>query len=307
MAEKSSSAKTGIKVSAISIIASVFLSGLKLATGILGHSSAMVSDAVNSLSDIASYTVVMGGAAAADKRADTHHQYGHDKMESIVSIILALAIFMTGLSIGWNGILKIANPESITIPTILPLIGAVFSIVIKLLLYWYTSREGKRTGFNSLKALAADHLSDVFSSCGTFIGVIGSRLGIPISDPIASILIALLIIRTAYGIFRGSANVLLDIAVDSETLTVLEEAINANPEVKQIDLLRTRSVGARYYVEVEIACCRNLMLQQAHAIAEEVHDRIERDFPRVKHVMVHTNPCSGAEDFCKDCELSFRN
>lgn len=301
MVEKSSSAKTGIRVSAISIIASVFLSGLKLTTGILGHSSAMVSDAVNSLSDIASYTVVMGGVAAADKRADSHHQYGHDKMESIVSIILALAIFMTGVSIGWNGILKITNPESIIIPTVLPLIGAVFSIVIKLLLHWYTSREGKRTGFNSLKALAADHLSDVFSSCGTFIGVIGSRLGIPISDPIASILIALLIMRTAYGIFRGSANVLLDIAVDSETLTALKTAIQANPEVKRIDLLRTRSVGARYYVEVEICCCRNLMLQQAHAIAEEVHDRIERDFPRVKHVMVHTNPCSGVEDFCKGC------
>jgi cation diffusion facilitator family transporter len=305
MAKKTPSAKTGIKVSAISIIASVFLSGLKLATGILGHSSAMISDAVNSLSDIASYTVVMGGVAASDKRADSHHQYGHDKMESIVSIILALAIFLTGLSIGWNGILKVSNPQSIIIPSILPLIGAVFSITIKLFLWGYTSREGKKTGLNSLKALAADHLSDVFASCGTFIGVIGSRLGLPVSDPIASIIIALLIMRTAYGIFRASANVLLDISVDHETLKTLESAILANAQVKKIDLLRTRSVGARYYVEVEIRCCRNLPLHEAHAIAEEVHDRIEHDFPKVKHVMVHTNPCSGDEDYCEYCQSHY--
>jgi len=303
MQTQTTPAKTGIRVSFISIIASVILSALKLATGIIGHSSAMVSDAVNSISDIATYSVVMGGVAASDKRADSHHQYGHDKIESIVSVLLAIGILITGVLIGWDGVTHIMHPEMIVIPTTLPLVGAVVSILVKFFLWRFTRTSARKSGLNSLEALATDHLSDVFASTGTLVGVLGARLGFPVLDTIASMLIALLIIKSSLDIFKSAANVLLDISVDKETLKSLEKAITANPQVKNIDLLRTRSVGARYYVEVEIHCCRNLSLHAAHDIAEEVHDRIEQEFPKVKHVMVHTNPCTGNEPFCTHCQI----
>lgn len=299
--EKSDHAKRGMKVSLISIVASVGLSFLKLASGIIGKSSALISDGANSLTDVISYTVVMGGVAASDRKADNNHQYGHEKLESIVSVFLAIAIFVTAVGIGYNGVVQILHNDRLQIPTLLPLFGAIASIVVKIILYRITRKEALSTGLNSLKALASDHLADILSSTGALIGVIGARLGLPVLDPIASILIALLILRSSIEVFKSAIDVLMDVSVDPKTNDALEKEILSNPHVKRIDLLRTRSVGAGYYVEVEISCCRHLKLHEAHDVAEDVHDRIEKIFPRVRHVMVHTNPCSGEDDFCSDC------
>jgi len=278
------------------------LSLLKLTTGIIGKSSALVSDGVNSISDVVSYTVVMGGVAASDREADSNHQYGHEKLESIVSVFLALVIFGTGVGIGLSGIRNIGRVDTLAIPTLLPLLGAGFSIFTKLLLWQITTRAAKRTSLNSLRALATDHLSDVLSSTGALIGVVGARLGYPVLDPIASVIIALLIVKSAVEVFRSAISVLMDSSVDKNTKAQLETAILSNPQVQRIDLLRTRTVGAGFWVEVEICCCRHLHLHEAHDIAEEIHDRIESKFPRVRHVMVHTNPCSGDDEFCSRCK-----
>lgn len=305
MAQRSEHAKTGMHVSLISVIASIVLSAVKLTAGFIGHSNALISDGANSLGDVISYTIVMGGVAASDKKADSSHQYGHDKLESIVSILVAIAIGATGIAIGYRGIHNVLHPEYLPLPTLFPLIVAIVSIGCKLGLWRYTLSWARSTGLNSLRALATDHLSDVFSSMGALIGVVGSRFGIKILDPIASIIISLLIIRSAYVVFRSSASVLMDTAVDRQTIEQLRRAILSNSDVKNIDLLRTRNVGAGYYVELEISCCRFMQLQEAHAIAEEIHNRIEKDFPRVRHLMVHTNPCTGTEEYCKQCTRKF--
>lgn len=290
-----------MRTSLISILASIMLSFLKLASGIIGKSSALVSDGANSLSDVVSYSVVMGGVAASDRKADSNHQYGHEKLESVVSILLAIAIFATAVGIGYRGIMQIWRMENIPIPSLLPVIGAVVSITTKILLYGYTRRQASITSLNSLKALASDHLADVLSSTGALVGVVGARLGFPVLDPIASVVIAVLILRSAIEVFKSAANVLMDVSVDSRTQEELEQAILSNPHVQRVDLLRTRSVGAGFYVDVEICCCRHLRLHEAHDVAEEIHDRIEQSFPKVRHVMVHTNPCSGEDDFCERC------
>ena len=128
-------------------------------------------------------------------------------------------------------------------------------------------------------------------------------MGYPLLDPIASMVIALLIIKSAVEVFLSSYNILMDASVDKQTRKALKEAINADPGVQRIDLLRTRSVGSGYWVEVEICCCRHLHLHEAHDIAERLHDRIEAEFRKVRHVMVHTNPCSGDAEFCVRCSL----
>jgi cation diffusion facilitator family transporter len=298
---QSDHARRGVKASLVSIIASIALSLMKLTFGFFGRSAALVSDGVNSLSDVISYSVVMGGVAASDRKADKKHQYGHDKVESIVSVLLALIIFGTAIGIGYRGIQQIIHPEHVLVPSLLPLVGALLSIAAKLALFFYTRREATLSGLNALKALSADHLSDTLSSAGALIGIVGARAGFPVLDPIASVVIALLIFRTAISVFSSAVNVLMDVSVDRRTEGALEQAITINPQVQRIDVLRTRSVGSGYYVDVEICCCRYLQLHEAHAVAEEIHSRIERDFPKVRHVMVHVNPCPGDAEFCNRC------
>ena len=299
---QSDHARRGMKASLVSIIASIALSLMKLTFGFFGRSAALVSDGVNSLSDVISYSVVMGGVAASDRKADTKHPYGHDKAESIVSVILAIVILGTAIGIGYRGVLQILHPEELLVPSLLPLVGAILSIAVKLALFFYTRREANESGLNALKALSADHLSDALSSAGALIGIVGARAGIPVLDPIASVVIALLIFRTAILVFSSAVNVLMDVSVDKRTEGALEQAIMINPQVQRIDLLRTRSVGSGYYIDVEICCCRYMPLYEAHAVAGEVHMRLERDFPKVRHVMVHVNPCSGDAEFCNGCQ-----
>ncbi len=287
---KSDHASKGLRVSLVSIIFSILLAIIKLISGVVGKSTALVSDGVNSFSDIFSYSIVAGGVVAADRRPDSNHQYGHDKLESIIGAFLAIIILFTGLGIGYNAIKHLIKVDVVVIPTMFPLIVAAISIVVKLILWRYTARNAVKTGLSSLKALAADHLSDMLSSLGALIGVIGSRLGYLLSDPVASLVIALLIIKSALDAFKVSYNILMDVAVDNKTKEALTKSILKDSEVKQVDLLRTRSVGSGYWVEVEISCKGDLTLTEAHQIAENLHDRLEKEFPKIRHVMIHTNP-----------------
>ncbi|HHU88464.1 MAG: cation diffusion facilitator family transporter [Sphaerochaetaceae bacterium] len=294
--------KRGVRISLISIIASIFLAGVKLLAGFVGKSSALISDGANSLSDIVSYTVVMGGLAASSRKADSSHQYGHEKLESLVSFLLALVILATGVSIGFRGFKALSSGQTLVVPSPVAFWAALLSVIVKIFLWRITVKGVKATKLNSLRALAGDHLSDIFSSTGALVGIAFSRLGWPMFDLIASIVIALLIIGSSFEVFRASYHVLMDASVDTKTRSELEKAILLNPNIKRIDLLRTRRSGNGCWVESEICCCGNLHLIEAHAIAEEVHDRIERDFPYVRHIMVHINPCFEDEEFCKECD-----
>lgn len=280
----------GFRISFVSIVFSVILAILKLLSGFLGHSSALISDGLNSLSDIFSYSVVAGGVAASDKRADTTHQYGHEKLESIISLLLAIIIIATGFTIGYKAILNLIKSAEVPIPTIFPLIVAAISIVIKLWLWRYTAKGAHKTNLNSLKALATDHLSDMLSSIGALIGVLGAKLGYPLSDVVASLVIAALIIKAAIEVFLAASNVLMDASVDKSTIKRLKESILNDSRILALDLLRTRSVGSGFWVDVEITLPKELSLYESHKIVEQLHDRLEKEFPRIKHVMIHTNP-----------------
>lgn len=286
--------KQGLLASAVSIVVTLLLIVIKLVAGLLGKSQAMISDAANSISDLITYTLILTAVSAATKRPDANHPYGHEKVESIVALMLAVAIAATGVAIGYHGIRLLFHTEEVVLPSKLALAGALLSVSIKTLLFFYVKALAKRSQLSSIHALAADHFSDIFSSLGALIGIVGSRLGIFWFDLAAAILIALLILKSAFDIFRHAANVLLDSSVDAKTIAALKETILSTPQVEGIDLLRTRTTGPRFFVEVEISCAKELSLASAHAIAQEVHDKIEHQFARVQHVMVHVNP---AEDF----------
>ena len=287
-----SSKKIIMRVSNISIVVNVLLSAIKFVVGVIANSGAMISDAIHSVSDVFSTIIVMIGANAAAKDPDQEHPYGHDRMECIAAIVLAIVLFITGIGVGITGVKKIlgGNYGDLAVPGALALVAAVISIVVKEGMFWYTRFYGKKVDSTALLADAWHHRSDALSSVGSFIGILGARLGFPICDPLASVVICLFIVKAAYNICKEALDKMVDKSCDDETERKMSDLIKSQEGVISLDLLMTRMFGSKLYVDVEIGADENTPLRDSHAIAENVHNAIEANFPKVKHCMVHVNP-----------------
>lgn len=263
-----------------------------MVAGIVANSGALISDAVHSASDVFSTFIVIIGVNLSNKESDREHQYGHERMESVASIILAVILFATGLGIGWSGTEKIlaGNYEELAIPGLLALIAALVSIVVKEWMYWFTRAAAKKINSGVLMADAWHHHSDALSSVGALAGVAGARLGYPILDSIASVVISIIVLKVAIDIFTDAMNKMVDKSVDEDILQRMAAVVLDTDGVVQIDKLKTRLFGAKVYVDLDIAVNGTLSLEESHAIAQQVHDAIENEFPDVKHCMVHVNP-----------------
>lgn len=285
--------KIAMHVSSVSIIVNVILSLFKLLAGIISHSGAMISDAIHSASDVISTIVVIIGVQMSNKKSDHDHQYGHERLECVSSIILSGLLLATGIGIGISGIKNImagTSGEALIIPGVLALIAAVISLVVKEWMFWYTRAAAKKINSGALMADAWHHRSDALSSIGAFIGILGARLGYPVLDPIASVVICLFIVKASVDIFKDAIDKMVDHSCDDETVNQMNQVINNIPGVDRIDLIQTRLFGSKIYVDIEIAVDGSLSLNKAHTIAETVHLSIENAFPDVKHCMVHVNP-----------------
>ncbi len=282
------------RVSTVSIIINIILSAFKFAAGIFAHSTALVSDAVHSLSDVISTIAVIAGINIGERDADAGHQYGHERIESVFSILLAIVLFITGIGIGYSALKSVITNSYIhsETPGMLALIAAFVSIVVKEWMYHYTVRAAKKISSTALKADAWHHRSDALSSIGSFVGVLFARLGFPICDPIASIIICIFIAKAAWDIFHEAIDQLIDKAADEEICEKIRHIVMNEDGVLGIDSLKTRLFGSRMYVDIEIGCNGEWTLYRAHCVAENVHDAIESTFPDVKHCMVHVNPKS---------------
>ncbi|MDD6808336.1 MAG: cation diffusion facilitator family transporter [Oscillospiraceae bacterium] len=284
--------KTANKVSVITIIGNLVLSVLKLVAGIVANSSAMISDAVHSASDVFSTFVVIIGIKISSKEPDKDHPYGHERMECVAAILLAVVLFITGIGIGSSAIKNILSGDyaNLQVPGILALVAAIVSIVSKEGMYWYTRFYAKKIDSSALMADAWHHRSDAFSSIGALIGIAGARIGFPVMDSVASLVIFFFIAKAAFDIFKDAMNKMVDHSCDEETEEELRECVLKNENVLGIDLLQTRIFGNKIYVDLEILADGSITLNEAHGIAETVHDEIEQEFPKVKHIMVHVNP-----------------
>ena len=280
------------RVSVTTIVGNLLLSILKLVAGIVAHSGAMISDAVHSASDVFSTFVVIIGIKLSSKKPDKDHPYGHERMECVAAIVLAVVLFITGLGIGINALENIINADykNLRTPGDLALAAAVISIITKEAMYWYTRAYAKKIDSAALMADAWHHRSDALSSVGALVGIVGAGMGYPVMDSVASIVIFLFIVKAAYDIFKDAVNKMVDHSCDDATENAIAECVLSNDDVVGVDLLRTRTFGNKIYVDAEICADDTLTLREAHAIAEAVHDDIERRFPNVKHIMVHVNP-----------------
>lgn len=282
--------KIAIKVSIISIILNCLLTLIKFISGVISKSSAMISDSVHSLSDVLSTFVVIIGVKISNKKADSDHPYGHERIECVSAIILSGMLFVVGALIGINGIKNVTNSSNLVMPGVLALIASIISIISKEAMYQYTIRVSKKINSAALKADAWHHRSDALSSIGSFIGILGSRLGFKVFDPLASVIISLCIIKVSIDIFKDAIDKMVDKSCGKEVIDKVISVIEKNESVKNIDDIKTRQFGNKAYVDVEISVDENLLLKDAHKVAEEIHNSVENEINIVKHCMVHVNP-----------------
>lgn len=290
--------KTAKKTALVNVVFNALLSVFKLFFGLFSKSSALVSDAVNSAGDVFSTFIAAIGIKLACKATDEDHQYGHERLECIAALILATILATTGAGIGLSGISTIVSGDidKIAVPGKAALVAAAICVIAKEIMYRYTRNAAKKVKSDALMSVAWDHRSDALSSIGSFLGILGAIIGFPILDPLASIIICLFILKAALDIYRDAVSKLTDKAADKQTAAKIRKTVMQNEEVICIDVLKTRLFGAKIYVDIEIAVDGRLPLRDAHQIAQSVHDSIEREFPDVKHCMVHVNPFGEKEN-----------
>lgn len=284
--------KKGLKISIITIIGNILLAVLKIFAGIVGRSSAVLADGFHTLSDILTTGVAILGLKVSTKEADEDHPYGHEKYEPVFGKIISLFLVITGLFIGYES-LKILISGDIQTPSNLALAAAFISIIVKEIMFRYTLRTAKKIKSFSLEADAWHHRSDALSSIGTFIGVLGARMGLSILDPIAGIIVSILIIKVGVDLYLDSISGLVDEAADPKIVEEIENLTKSVPGVMTITDLKTRIFGSKIYVDIDITVDGKITVEEGHDIAQIVHDLVEDEIEEVKHCMVHVEPYPG--------------
>lgn len=287
-----------LRVSRNTILGNTILFIFKLLAGIVANSAAMVSDAVHTASDILSTLVVIIGIKLSGKESDEQHQYGHERMECVAALLLAAVLCATGIVIGYNGFAKIITSKSsqLAAPGGLALIAAVASIFAKEAMYWYTRNAAKKVGSGAMMADAWHHRSDALSSVGSFAGILGAKLGFPVLDSVASIIICVFIVKVSVDIFMDSISKMTDRACDVKVVEEMRQLIWQQHEVIGIKHIMTRLFGNKIYVDIELYADGNATLYETFEISQKIHDIIENNFPKVKHCTVRLIPKEEKED-----------
>lgn len=280
------------RLSVVGIVGNILLVAFKLYAGIAGKSSAMVSDAVHSLSDVFATLLAFIGVCISRKAPDSDHPYGHDRFECLASLFLGLILAGTGLAIGINGLKTILSGDysSLAVPSLIALIAAVVSIIVKEAMFRYTMYYAKKLNSSAFIADAWHHRSDALSSVGSLAGIGGAMLGWPVLDSVACVIICLLILKVAYEILRDAVEKMLDTSCGSSFESELSAFIASQPGVDSLDVLHSRKFGDKIYIDAEISVNGELSLSDAHEIAEQVHNAVEKAYPEIKHIMIHENP-----------------
>lgn len=282
-----------LRILVVTITLNVALSAYKMIAGVLDNSSALVSDAIHSLSDVATSIIVIIGVIIAAKPKDNLHQYGHERFESVAAIILSALLFITGLYESYNGLHELISGAylSAPLPSYLALSAAAVSIVVKEGMFWYVYIPAKKMNSISLKADAWHHRSDALSSVGSLAGVGFTMIfGLPILDTLAALIICIFIFKVAVGIFVDAIDKLVDKSCPEEYVDKIKNVIANVEGVLSVDEVKTRVFGDKIYVDIEIGAYKNLTLEQAHDVAERAHRAVEGYDDKIKHCMVHVNP-----------------
>ena len=268
----------------------------KFIAGIVGHSAAMIADAVHSLSDFITDIIVIIFVAISGKPEDNDHSYGHGKYETLATAVIGIILFFVGVGILISGIKAIVGAlqgEPLQAPSLLALIAAVISIVVKQALYHYTVKRGKALGSSSVVANAWHHRSDALSSIGTAIGIGGAVfLGEQwrILDPIAAVVVSIFIIKVAVELIKPCIDELVERSLPEEVEQRIHALILQSPQVSSPHHLRTRRIGSCIAIEVHIRMDGQISLSEAHQVASDIERRLKAEFGEKTHIGIHMEP-----------------
>lgn len=277
-------------------IVNMILLILKFAAGILGHSAAMVADAVHSLSDFLTDIVVIAFVRLSSKPADKDHDYGHGKYETIATSIIGMALIVVAVMLGWNGIDKIIyviQGNKLESPGIIALVAAIVSILLKEWVFRITRKVALEVNSQALEANAWHHRSDALSSVGTTIGIGGAvMLGSnwAVLDPIAAVVVSVLIFITAFRLLRQASGELLEESLPKETEDKIEEIVYRDTLVRDIHNLHTRRIGSIIAIEMHLRLPGDITLTESHCHASEIERSLRVEFGDNTHIMLHIEP-----------------
>lgn len=284
------------RVTLIGSVVNAVLIVLKFAAGILGRSSAMVADAVHSLTDFITDIIVLIFVRISGKPHDENHGYGHGKFETFATMIIGLILAAAGFALFANGlrlVISSLNGEMLPEPTWIALVVAIVSIISKEILYRYTVRTGRDLRSDAVVANAWHHRSDAISSLGTLIGIGGAMFlgeNWRILDPLAAVIVSLFIIKAAYDIMRPSINELLESSLPKAETDKISSVILSVPGVRDMHRLRTRKIGNAIAIDFHAKMDGSLTLKQAHAIATEIEHKLRDTFGAGTLITIHMEP-----------------
>ncbi len=284
------------RVTLVGSVANVALLTFKFIAGVMGHSSAMIADAVHSLSDFITDVIVLAFVHVSAKPQDVSHDYGHGKYETFASFIIGLALVAAATGIIVSGITSLVQwtgGKQLEAPGWLALVAALVSIVVKEVLYRYTARSGKRLDSQALVANAWHHRSDAWSSIAAAVGIGGAILlgqRWTVLDPLASIVVGGLLVKVAVGLMRSSVDELTEHSLSSDVEKEIEEIICSFPDVSEPHNLRTRRIGTRLAIEAHVRMDGNLPLSVVHDRATAIERRLRDRFGKQTHVSIHMEP-----------------
>ena len=277
-------------------IVNIVLLVFKFIAGILGHSAAMIADAIHSLSDFLTDIIVIVFVRLSSKPADHDHDYGHGKYETLATSVIGMALAVVAVMLGWDGIEKIINVmqgNQLESPGIIALWAAILSIVLKEWIFRATRKVAKEENSKALEANAWHHRSDAMSSIGTAIGIGGAVMlgdSWAILDPIAAIVVCILIIVTAFKIIRQASGELLEESLPKEIEDKIEQIAYQDPLVSDIHKLHTRRIGNIIAIEMHLRMPSDVTLAESHIHANSIEKSLKQEFGNGTHIMLHIEP-----------------
>ena len=284
------------KVTAVGSVVNIVLTFFKFVAGILGRSSAMVADAVHSLSDLVTDAIIFIFVKAASKPIDRDHEYGHGKFETLATMIVGCILILVGLGIMINGIkdcIAFFHGDKGEHPRLIALIAAVLSIVLKEAVFRYTLIHGRKLDSPIMIANAWHHRSDAFSSIATLVGVAGAMFlgdnGL-ILDPLAAIFVSFYICKSGYEVVKPSIDELLEKSLPHETEKEIRQILKSVSGIEGVHKLKTRKIGNKIAIEAHTEMDGKMTLEEAHHIATTAENKLKKHFGRKTHVGIHMEP-----------------
>lgn len=288
--------KETYRVTIAGSIINILLLAFKFAAGILGHSAAMIADAIHSLTDFVTDAIVFVFVRLGSKPTDRDHDYGHGKYETLASAIIGVSLLMVGMMICYSGVTKTYHAmcgEPLQQPGFIALAAAVASVVLKEWAYRFTVRVGRRCHSEAVVANAWHHRSDALSSVGTTVGIGGAIIlgeKWAVLDPLTAIVVSFFIMKAAWSVLSKAVDELTDGSLPKETEDEIESIVSEDNEVSVVHNLCTRRIGNRIAIEMHVRMPGETSLYVAHRHATEIEKRLKQRFGADTHISIHLEP-----------------